>query len=392
MNLPLGSRFLAGLTALVTVSLSAAAAPTPTDYWVYFGTYTDTKSKGIYVSRMDQDGHLTAPELASIALNPAFLAVEPHHAFLYAANETDHFRGEKSGAVTAYAINAATGRLARLNQQSTHGAGPAHVAVDATGHMVVAANYNGGSETAFPVNADGSLGAASVTIQNHGSSINPARQAAPHAHCVAFDPANRFAFVCDLGLDQVLSFRIDPTTAGLVPNEPAFVKVAPGSGPRHIAFRPDGRFAYVINELACTMTVFAFEPDHGTLRQIETVSTLPAGDAGKTSYSTAEIAVHPSGKYVYGANRGHNTIVVFASDEATGRLTLVEHVSSGGAVPRSFGIDPTGRFLLAANEDSGNVDAFAIDAKTGRLMPTGDSIAVAKPVSAVFVPVTLPTP
>lgn len=392
MNLPLSARLFVGLIALVTARLAGAAAPMPTDYWVYFGTYTDTKSKGIYVSRMDKDGHLTAPELASIALNPAFLAVEPRHQFLYAANETDQFRGQQSGAVTAYAIHASTGRLARLNQQSTRGAGPAHVAVDATGHLVVAANYNGGSETAFPVNADGSLAAASITVQNHGSSINPARQAEPHAHCVAFDPSNRFAFVCDLGLDQVLSFRIDPATAGLTANDPAFVKVAPGSGPRHIAFRPDGRFAYVINELACTMTVFAFESDHGALREIETVSTLPAGEAVKSSYSTAEVAVHPSGKFVYGSNRGHNSIVVFASDEATGRLTLVEHVSSGGAVPRSFGIDPAGRFLLAANQDSGNVDVFAIDAKTGRLAPTGDSVAVAKPVCVVFVPVTPPTP
>jgi len=381
MKLPL--RFWFPLCALGFATTSALAA----DYWVYLGTYTGEKSKGIYVSRLNSEGQVTPADLVTVTTNPTFLTVDPQHRFLYAANETGQFRGQKTGWVSSYAIDAESGRLKQLNQVSSGGDGPAHISVDATGHAILVANYGGGSVASFPVQADGSLGAAASVIQNHGSSVNPERQSAPHAHCIASDPSNKFALLCDLGLDQVLVYRLDAAAAKLTPNNPAFASVGPGSGPRHIAFRPDGKFAYVINELSCTLTTFAFDVATGALKEVETVSTLPVGETKQPKYSTAEVAVHLSGKFVYGSNRGHNSITVFRSDAATGKLTMVENVSTGGGTPRGFGIDPSGTFLLAANQEWGGVVVFRIDPETGRLNPTGDVIKVEKPVSVVFVPV-----
>ena len=367
-------------------STGCGAAPAGQDYWVYFGTFTGGTSKGIYVSRMDADGNLSAPELAAASPMPSFLAVDRRHRFLYASNGTNVFDGKRSGSASAFALDARTGRLTPLNQVSTVAPGPSHIGVDATGRVVIVANYAGSSVTAFPVKADGSLGEASSFIPQHGSSVNPARQNVPHAHCVVFDRGNRFALVCDLGLDQVLVFKLDPDHATLTPNDPPFAPVAPGSGPRHLAFNPDGRFAYVINELACTMTAFAYDAARGTLAEIQTISTLPAGETARPGYSTAEVFVHPSGRFLYGSNRGHNSIVAYAIDGSTGKLSLVEHVPSGGRIPRSFNLDPAGRFLLSANQDTGNVVVYRIDNQTGSLTPTGTKVEVDKPVCIVFVP------
>lgn len=372
----------AGLLALIGV------APAPAqDYWVFFGTYTGTKSKGIYVSRLDTNGKLTAPELAATNASPAFLAVDPSHRFLYAANEIGNFQGGKSGSVSAFAIDARTGRLTPLNQQSTVTGGPAHVSVDATGRVVMAANYGGGSVASFAVQADGSLGAAVSSIQLHGSSVNPTRQKEPHGHSIYADPANRFALACDLGTDQVMVFKLDPAKGTLTPNDPPSAHLKPGAGPRHLAFRPDGKFVYVIDELDCTMTAFAYDAAHGTLAEVQTLSTLPPGEEMKKNYSTAEVFAHPSGKFLYGSNRGHNSIVVYSIDESTGKLTLVEHVPSGGKTPRNFNLDPAGRFLLSANQDTNNVVVLSIGEKTGRLTPTGNFVEIDKPVCVVFVPV-----
>jgi 6-phosphogluconolactonase len=355
------------------------------DYLVYFGTYTGAKSKGIYVSRMGDDGKLSAPELAAETASPSYLAVHPNKKFLYSIGEVSSFGGRKTGSVSAFAIDAKSGKLTALNQQTSGGAGPCHIDIDEKGQCVVAANYGGGSVQALPVKADGSLGEPGTFIQHEGSSVNKSRQEGPHGHCILFDPSQKFAVACDLGLDKVLIYKVDAAKATLTPNDPAFATVAPGSGPRHIAFHPDGKFAYVINEMLCTMTAFAWDSKKGALAEVQTISTLP-GELQR-GYSTAEVYVHPSGKFVYGSNRGHDSIVVYACDPKTGKLTLVEHQPTQGKTPRHFGITPDGKFLLAENQGSDSVIVFRIDAKTGKLTATGDKIEVGAPVCAVFVPV-----
>jgi 6-phosphogluconolactonase len=370
------------IAVLSLVCLSAQRAPDPGGLLVYFGTYTGASSKGIYVSRLDADGALTPPALAAETANPSFLAVHPSHQYLYAVNEVSSFQGERTGSVSAFAIDRASGKLTLLNVQSSGGADPAHLTVDKTGRFVLVANYTGGSVTVLPIGGDGRLGDITMTVQHHGSSVHPERQKGPHAHAIALDPANRFAYDVDLGLDQVLIHRFE---GRLLPrSEPVFASVARGSGPRHIAFTPDGRYAYVINELTCTITAFAANADTGGLTEVETVSTLPAGRTVAAGYSTAEIAVHPSGRFLFGSNRGHDTIAVFSID-ATGRLTLVEHEPTQGSTPRGFGVTPDGRFLLAANQRSNSVVVMRIDEKTGALTPTGQKIEVGTPVSVEFV-------
>jgi 6-phosphogluconolactonase len=355
--------------------------------FVYFGTYTGKKSKGIYVSRLDtKAGKLTAPELAAQVASPSFLAVPPKGRFLYAVNEASSSAGKPAGAVSAFAIDSTSGKLTLLNQQSSVGAGPCHLITDHAGKNVLIANYGGGSVAVLPVQNDGSLAAASSFIQHTGASVNKSRQEAPHAHGIYLDAANRFAYVPDLGLDRLLIYRFDPDKGSLTANAPPLASVAPGSGPRHFALHPKGRFAYVINEIACTVTAFACDGKRGELKELQTLSTLPAGESVKPGYSTAELFVHPSGKYLYGSNRGHDTIVSYAIDEKTGQLTLIEHTSTQGKIPRGFGIDPSGDWLVAANQNSDNVVLFRLDAKTGRLTPTGQTIEVGAPVSVTFVP------
>jgi len=352
---------------------------------VYFGTYTGKSSKGIYVSQFDAaTGRLSEPELAGEAASPSFLALSPNGKFLYSANEVSQFEGKKAGAVGAFAIDATNGKLKALNQQSSGGADPCHILVDASGRTVLVANYGGGSVEALPIRADGRLGDPATFIQHAGSSADKSRQEAPHGHCIVTDPSNRFALACDLGLDKVLIYKLDPAKAALATNDPAFGAVPPGSGPRHLAFRKDGKFAYVINEMACTVTAFSFDAKRGALTAIQNISSLPPGESVQKGFSTAEIEVHPSGKFVYGSNRGHDTIVAFAIDSKTGRLTLVGHQPTGGKIPRSFGIDPTGHWLLAANQNSDNVVLFRIDQKTGALSPTGTEIKVGSPVCVKF--------
>jgi len=384
MKLP--RRLFVARLVLLLLALLWCAPALAKDFWVYFGTYTGKSSKGIYASRLDAaTGKLTPPELVAEITSPSFLAVSPNEKFLYAANEVPKFEGKDAGAVTAFAIDRATGKLTALNQKSSGGAGPCHLVLDATGKSVLVANYSGGSVQALPVKPDGSLDNGGTFIQHQGSSVDKSRQSSPHGHSIVTDPANRFALACDLGLDRVLIYKLDPAKAGLSPNDPPFGTVPPGSGPRHIAFRPDGKFAYVINEMSCTVTTFAFDGKRGALQAIETISSLPKDQTVQSSFSTAEIEVHPSGKFVYGSNRGHDTLAVFAIDSKSGKLTPVEHVSTKGKTPRSFGIDPTGRWLLAANQSSDNVVAFAIATKTGKLQPTGQELQVGAPVCVKFV-------
>ena len=351
---------------------------------VYFGTYTGAKSKGIYVSRFDPTtGRLTAPELAVETTNPSFLAIHPGERFVYAVGEVDDGKGKGNGTVSAFAIQPTTGKLTLLNQQSSGGGGPCHLAVDAKGKCVLTANYGSGSVAVLPIRTDGSLGAPATTIQHTGSGANPERQAGPHAHFICPSPDDRFALACDLGLDKVIAYQLDAKVPKLTPTMPEFVKVAPGAGPRHLTFSPDGKFVYVINEIVSSITAFRYEAKTATMTEVQTISTLPK-DSATTSYC-AEIAMHPTGKFLYGSNRGHDSIAVFAVDQKSGKLTALDYPSTQGRAPRHFAIDPTGRWLLAENQASDSVVVFSIDAVTGQLKPTGQTLPVGSPVCAVFV-------
>jgi len=355
-----------------------------TKFNAYIGTYTDGKSKGIYVARFDaENGKLSAPELVFETKNPSFLALHPNGRVLYAVGEIGNFQGKGVGAVSAFSIDAKSGKLALLNQQASAGAGPCHLAVDKTGKCVLVANYGSGSFATLPIEGDGKLGEPRSKIQGTGSSINKERQAGPHAHQIITDPANKFAFGCDLGLDKVFIWKLEPNKASLDSENAHFAPVKPGAGPRHLVFHPDGRIAYVINEMGSSITAFAYA-SKGALNEIQTISTLPKDFHG--SSTCAEVEVHPSGKFVYGSNRGHDSIAVFAVDAKTGRLTLVEHQSTEGKTPRHFAIDPTGKWLLAENQESDNIVIFRIDQGTGKLSATGEKVEVGAPVCIQFVP------
>lgn len=370
----------------------AADGPEVRNSRVYIGTYTNgagaSASRGIYLLDLDTaNGAMTAPRVAVETVNPSFLAVHPGRRFLYAVGETGLFKGQKSGAVSAFAVDEASGTLGLLNQEPSRGQGPCYVTVDRGGANVLVANYGSGTVACLPIGGDGRLRPASSSLQHEGSVADPKRQGGPHAHSINLDDANRFAIAADLGLDKLLINRFDPAKGTLTPNDPAFARVAPRSGPRHFAFHPDGRHAYVINEISCTVTGFDYDPEHGSLSEIQTISTLPEGVVVGPGLSTAEVQVHPSGRFLYGSNRGHHSIAIFAIDAASGRLHAVGNVSTRGKTPRNFGIDPTGKFLLAANQDSNSIVAFRIDPQTGNLEPTGQSVEVPKPCCVKFVPV-----
>jgi 6-phosphogluconolactonase len=369
---------------ITSICVAAAADSSAAESLIYFGTYTGAKSQGIYVSKFDSTtGKLSAPELAAEIKNPTFLAVAPGGNFLYAVSEVDEIGGKRTGAVDAFARDAATGKLTPLNQQISGGSGPCHLSVDATGKCLLVANYGAGSVAALPIHADGSLGEATTTIQHTGSGPNPSRQAGPHAHFILPSPDNRFALNCDLGLDKIFVYRLDATAATLVTNDPPFATVAPGSGPRHLTFSADGKFAYVINEMGGTITVFSYAAANAAMTEVQTISTLPKDFSGKNT--DAEIVLHPNEKFLYASNRGHDSIALFSVDQKTGRLAFVEHQSTQGRTPRHFAIDPTGRWLLAENQATDSVVVFAIDADTGKLQPTGQIVSIGAPVCAVFV-------
>lgn len=380
---------LAGLFPLLpgcksTGDTTAVAAPADGKLLVYIGTYTRKDSKGIYALKLDlKTGALEHLGLAAETVSPSFLEVHPDGTKLYAANEVPKFGEEPGGAISAFAVNRDTGLLTLLNQKSSKGGGPCHLSVDATGKAVLAANYGGGSVVCLPVQPDGSLGDAASFIQHAGSSVNPQRQQGPHAHSINIDPANRFAIAADLGLDQVLVYRLDAAKGGLQPNDPAFTKVAPGAGPRHFAFHPSGRFGYVINEMHCTITAFNYDGAKGGLTEFQTIATLDV--PVQKGYSTAEVRVHPSGRFLYGSNRGHDSIAVFTVDPSSGKLDRVQVRSTLGSTPRNFNVDPTGNYLLAANQNSDTVVVFRIDPQTGKLTPTGHTASISTPVCVRFI-------
>jgi 6-phosphogluconolactonase len=379
---------LAALSApfLLTLYAQGTEGAAKSKYLVYIGTYTEKKAKGIYAYRFDPaTGQLSSLGLAAESVNPAFLAIDPSRRFLYAVNEISKYEGQSSGGVSAFAIDPVTGKLTFLNEVPSGGAGPAHLAVDKTGRYLLVANYGGGSVAVFPILKDGRLGEPSALVRHHGASINPQRQEGPHPHSIYLSSDNRFAICPDLGLDEVLVYRFDSEKGTLVPNNPPFAKVNPGAGPRHFAFHTSGKFGYVIDEMQSTVTVFSYEPASGTLHMLQTISTLPKDFEGEST--CAEVQVHPSGKFLYGSNRGHDSIAVFAINNRKGTLTPIGYTPTLGKEPRSFAVDPTGAYLFAANQNSDSIVQFRIDPNTGRLAPTGQVLEVPSPVCVIFVPV-----
>lgn len=378
------------VAALLLVHLvlgaSATTPPAKHAYLVYVGTYTKpdaTKSKGIYGYRLDADtAEVTPLGLMAETVNPSFVAVHPNRRFLYAVNEVTNYKGQSSGAVSAFAIDRASGKLTLLNEVPSRGADPCYVSLDKDGKHVLVANYTGGNIAVFPVLEDGRLGDASAFVQHTGHGSNPKRQEAPHAHSIDLSPDNRFALVDDLGLDQLLVYRFDQEKGTLAPNRPRFARLEDGAGPRHFALHPDGKFAYVVNEMQSSVTVFSYDAAKGALQSRQTISTLPKDFSG--SNDDAEVQVHPSGRFLYASNRGHDSIAVFDIDRAKGTLTPVQDVPTQGKTPRNFEIDPTGTLLFAANQGSNNIVIFRIDAKSGKLTSTGQVLDVPSPVCVKF--------
>jgi 6-phosphogluconolactonase len=366
----------------------AASKVYKTQYIAYIGTYTNSHSKGIYAFRFDAStGKLTPIGLAAETTSQDFLAIHPNQRYLYAVKDGNGSSGKNAGAVSAFLINRTTGELRLLNEVSSGGSGPCHLTVDQTGKNVLVANYTGGSVAVLSVNEDGSLRDATAFIQHTGSSVSKERQEAPHVHCIRTSPDNRFALAADLGLDEVLVYRFDPVRGSLAPNDPQFVKIAPGAGPRHFAFHPNGKFVYVVNELQCTLSAFSYNSAHGFLNELQTVSTLPDGYKVTKDDSAAEIVVHPSGKFVYSSNRGYDGLAVFAIASTTGMVTALQQISTQGKTPRGFGIDPTGSYLIACNQDSDSLVVFRIDPQNGKLTPAGQKVRAYTPVDIEFVTV-----
>ncbi len=347
---------------------------------LYVGTYTTGKSEGIYGYLMDAYSGQLSRVGSFKSVNPSFLAIDRSRRYLYAVNEIGDFLGKPSGFVSAYAIDK-LGKLRLLNEQATQGADPCYLSIDEQKRTLLVANYTGGNISVLPIRSDGTLGMLSELKQHEGSGPKE-QQKGPHAHCIIFDRSQRHALAADLGIDKVMIYRFDRTTGKLTPGKQPFADLQPGAGPRHLTLHPNGKYLYAINELDSTMAAFKYDERDGTLAHIETVSSLPSDFSG-VSYC-ADVHVSPSGKFLYGSNRGHNSIVVFEIDLSSGKLKLVEHVSTEGDWPRNFAIDPSGKLLLVANQRSDNVVVFSIDAQTGRLKPTGHVEQIPSPVCIKF--------
>jgi 6-phosphogluconolactonase len=379
-------RVFLSLPAISSLALvftgSAAHKPAAGEHYLAFvGTYTEkTNSKGIYAFDFDSaTGKLTERGVAAESPNPSWVTVHPNGKYVYAANE-----GGKKSAITAFSVDAKTGKLTQLNQVSALGNDPCHLSLDKSGKYLFAANYSSGNVVVFPILADGKLGEHTAAVKDAGATgPNKERQEGPHAHWVQPSPDNHFVFVSDLGLDAILSYRFDVAKGTLTSNDPPLTKVAPGAGPRHAAFSPDGKFFYVVSELNSTVTAFSYDATKGTFHELQALSTLPQGFHGRND--DAEITVHPTGKWVFASNRGHDTIAVFKVDPATGKLTAAGEYPTGGKEPRHFTLDPSGNFLLAENQNTDSVAVFRIDLATGTLTQVSKA-DVASPVCLAFYP------
>ena len=375
---------LALAPALVLAPAASAETPKDGPMWVFVGTYTGKKSQGIYRVEFDSaTGKLGTPQLAAEVTSPSFLAIHPERTHLFCVCEVNDVKGKRGGGVASFTLDAKTGELKPINQQSSVGGGPCHIVCDKAGKNVLVANYGGGSAAVLPVDKDGKLGEASSFVQHKGSSVDKARQQGPHAHSVNLDAANKFAMVADLGLDKVLVYKFDSAAGKIVANDPPAVDLEPGAGPRHFAFHPNGKFAYVNNEMHSTLTAMTYDAEKGEFKKVNTLTTLPAPTPGN---STAETVVHPNGKFVYTSNRGHNSIAIFAIDETTGAIKPLGHQGEGIKIPRNFNIDPSGKWMIVANQAGDSLIVFAIDPATGKLTPTDQKVEVGAPVCVKFVP------
>ena len=354
------------------------------DLMLYAGTYTSGNEDGIYLLKMNlESGKLTIEKTFGGIISPSFLAINHHKNHLYAVSEVDNYDDKKSGAVYSYKINNHDLSLAYINKQSSEGAHPCHISVDRNDKYVFVANYTGGNLSVFPIEKNGGLKKASDVINHEGSSVNKKRQEKPHVHSVNVSPSNRYLLVSDLGIDKIMIYKIDYTTGKLIPGKQPWVNLKPGAGPRHLTFSPNEKFVYSINELSSTITVFKYDEQACSLTEIQDTSTLPKDFKGENT--CAEIAISTDGKFVYGSNRGHNSIAVFSVNEKTGELSLIQHQSTLGKTPRNFIIDPTSNFLLAANQNSDSIVTVKIDKAAGKLEPTGNILEVPKPVCLVFI-------
>ncbi|MGD9043078.1 MAG: lactonase family protein [Desulfobacterales bacterium] len=357
---------------------------------VFIGTYTDPilfgtgkvlegKGEGIYVYKMDTaSGEMELINTKTDVTNPSYLAFDPARRGLYAVNELKLFEGEPTGTISAFSVDPQTGGLKFINKKPTHGTDPCHLTVDKTGRFVLLSNFMSGSVCVLPVRDDGGLDDASDFVQHQGSSVDPNRQQGPHAHAVTLDESNRHAFIPDLGIDRVMVYNFDSKQGKLGSNAILEVPVKPGAGPRHIVIHPNGEWAFLINELDSTITAYRHERDSGKLTEIQTVSSLPLDFKGEST--CADIHIAPSGMFVYGSNRGHDSIVIYKIDPHSGMLSYVGHESTQGNTPRNFAIDPSGTFLLVANQDSDTIVTFRIDSQTGKLQSTGQATPVPTPV------------
>jgi len=349
----------------------------------YVGTYTRAGSgKGIYLFRHDPETGALTQLAVTEDRDPSFVALDPSKRFLFAVNEHREFAGEGHGQVASYAVDQESGGLSFLSRQSTHGGEPCHLTTDPSGRNLIVVNHEHGSVAVLPIDPDGKLQPASHVEQHTGSGSGPTQQG-PHAHFVTFDPYQERILVADKGIDKVMIYRLDVAAGQLLPADPPFGTLHSGAAPRHIAFHPNGRFVYVNGEADMTVTAFTYDGQSGVMEELHHLSTLPAG-ATAERLSTAQILVHPSGRYVYVSNRGHDSIAIFAIDQETGRLTPAGHASTQGRTPRNFAFDPSGTFLYAANQNSDTIVHFRVDDETGQLTPTGHVTAVGAPVCILF--------
>jgi 6-phosphogluconolactonase len=359
--------------------ITAEKAPqSQEEYLVYVGTYAKPEEDSIFLYKLNvSTGALTRLGATKAGANPSYLTLDSRHEHLYAVNETTDFQGKASGAVSAFAIDRKTGGLAFLNQESALGSAPCYISLDKMNRYALVASYLGGNVGMLPIEPNGELAPIADTQQHTGSSVHK-NQNAPHAHCILPDPANRFVFAVDLGTDKVYGYQLDAKEDALVPRATPAFTAAPGAGPRHLTFHPGGRLAYLINELNSTITALRYDEGAGTFQEIQTLTTLPPDFKGENS--CADIHVSPNGEFLYGSNRGHDSLVVYAIDIPSGRLSLVQHVPTLGQKPRNFTIDPTGRLVLVANQATNNIVTFRVDSQTGKLTPTGNSVKVPSPV------------
>jgi len=352
-------------------------------YFFYVGTYTNGSSDGIYVGRLDMStGELGPVGVAAEVANPSYLAVDVERNRLYAVNEVSDFAGRPGGAVSAFAIQPSSGALSLINQQHSHGGAPCYLSVDQAGRHLLVANYGGGNVAVLPISSDGMLGPPTALVTHSGSSLHPQRQTGPHPHSIVFDLAEAYAFVPDLGLDRIMQYRFERQNGRLLANQRPWVEVTPGGGPRHLVFHPDETRAYAINELNSTITAYAYDSNRGLLEALQMISTLPEEYSGPNL--AADLHLTPDGRFLFGSNRGHDSIACYEVDQGTGRLNNVAFIQTQGRTPRGFAIDPSGRYLLAANQDSHNIVIFRIDRDKAKLVPTGHVARIPSPVCIKF--------